>query len=137
MVCWFHFAFRRVAVMVVVRADRDDLALALRQLITGRLTNNEFDDGYYEKWYRCGDSAVAEIAKFGWGLYSSDVGAYKLKGRHAVSPAEQAMANRAILFLQTELDYEWPISPVGIQDTWPRSRPALKDTNSSCVPRLD
>jgi hypothetical protein len=99
--------------MVVMREMRDELALTLRRLVTGRMTNDEFDDGYSEKWYKCDDAAVSEVADFGWSLYS-DFPTYKLKGRHAVPPVDRETASRAILFLQTDLDYQWPKNIKGV-----------------------
>lgn len=99
--------------MVVMRAKRDELALALRRLVIGRMTNDDFDDRYSEKWYRCEGAAVSEVADFGWSLYS-DFPTYKLKGRHAVPPEDREIASRAILFLQTDLDYQWPKNVKGV-----------------------
>lgn len=96
--------------MAVDRKARDDLAVALRRLVTGRMTNDQFDDHYYyDDWVDSSDKAVSEIATFGWGLYSSDLlWPYKLKGCHAVSSEIRRTAARAILFLASKHEYEWP-----------------------------
>jgi len=104
---------------MVIRDDRDELAMALRQLVVGEMTNDQFDDGYYEEWHDSEDTAVRELARFGWGLYSSDLLIpYKLKGRHAVSNEVRDMAGRAIAFLQTDLEYEWPPDVEGVIPFW-------------------
>jgi hypothetical protein len=81
------------------------------------MTNDEFDDAY-GRWEDSHDAGVAEIANFGWGLYSSDLLPYRLKGRHAVSEEVRQTANRARLFLQTHLEYEWPRNVNGVVSYW-------------------
>ena len=101
--------------MTVDREARDQVAVDLRRLVTGRMINVEFDDCYYRRWKESQDLAVSEIAKFVWGqfvwgLYGSDR-SYRLKGRHAVSPEARRAAARAILFLHTNLEYQWRVQP--------------------------
>ena len=52
---------------------RHRLSQDLRRLVTGRMTNDDFDDAYYESYMDSNDIAVREISRFGWSLYSSDV----------------------------------------------------------------
>lgn len=96
--------------MTVDREVRNRLALALRRLATGRMLNYDFDDRYYARWKSSPDLAVSEIAKFAWGLYSSDR-ACLLKGRYALSPEQKGTVARAILFLRTDHEYQWPPEP--------------------------
>ena len=94
--------------MHIDRELRRKLSQELRRLVTGRMTNNEFD----EVWYHClesTDEAVREIAGFGFGLYSSDVLLpYRLKGVHRVDDATRRTVARCVLFLRSNLPYEWP-----------------------------
>jgi hypothetical protein len=94
--------------MPVDRDTRNELAESLGLLVNGKMTNNELDDRYYEKWRECEDETVREIAGFGYSLYSSGVGAYRLRGRNAVSQEVKEAAERASLFLRTDRDYPWP-----------------------------
>lgn len=88
---------------------RHRLSQDLRCLVTGRMTNDDFDDAYYESYVDSDDLAIREISRFGWSLYSSDVlFAYKLRGSHRVSDAARKTAAHAILFLQTEAEYGYP-----------------------------
>ena len=96
--------------MTVDREARNLLAVDLRRLVTGRMINDEFDERYYRCWKGSQDLVVSEIAKFAWGLYGSDR-SYRLKGRHAVPPDVRRTAARAILFLHTNLEYQWPLEP--------------------------
>ena len=104
---------------MVDRESRSDLANCLHRLISGEMTNDEFDAAYYERWHGSTDVAVAEIAGFGYGLYSSDLlWPYRLRGRNAVSDRECETAQHALLFLKTELEYEWPINVKGVVPYW-------------------
>jgi hypothetical protein len=98
---------------------RRRLSQDLRRLATGRMTNDEFDEVYYEDYGGSQDAAVVAIAEFGYGFYSSDVLVpYRLKGRHALSKETRRMAARCVLFLRTGRRYEWP--------TWPGSAGYLR-----------
>lgn len=91
---------------------RHDLSLNLRRLVTGRMTNDEFDEFVYFPLCDSKDLAVRWIAEFGYCLYSSDLlKPYRLAGRHAVSTEERQTAARCVLFLRTRLEYEWPSKP--------------------------
>ncbi len=91
---------------VIDRAARDKLAEGLHNLVTGQITNDDFEDARPEE---TGDPAVAAIWEFGSGLYS-DTHAYRLTGWNSPSAEALGWANRAILFLRTDLPYEWPPS---------------------------
>jgi hypothetical protein len=91
---------------------RIQLSQDLRRLVTGRMTNDAFDDLYHGHYICSQDRAVAAIAGFGWGLYSSDtLTPYRLKGRHSVSKVDRRVAARSILFLRSGLEYHWPDYP--------------------------
>ena len=92
---------------MVDREARRQLAEALRQLVTGRITNDEFEELWPEV---CNDSAVEGVRGFGWSLYS-DTHPYRLRGIHRVSPETRKMAARAVLFLRSDREYEWPALP--------------------------
>ena len=97
---------------------RHRLSQDLRRLVTGRMTNDDFDDAYYESYMASNDIAVREISRFGWSLYSSDVlFAYKLWGSHRVSDATRKAAAHAVLFLQTENEYGYPENSDSLGDS--------------------
>lgn len=94
------------------QSERYELATNLRKLVTGRMTNDAFDDLYYEKYCVSEDPAVREIARFGWSLYSSDlIWSYKLIGRYALPGSLKKRAAHAVLFLNTSQEYQYPIAP--------------------------
>jgi hypothetical protein len=88
---------------------RRSLSQDVRRLITGRMTNDAFDEAYYETYEASDDRAVSEVASFCYGLYSSDLlFPYRLRGRHAVDDETRSAAARAVLFLRSGFEYEWP-----------------------------
>jgi hypothetical protein len=98
---------------VVDRAARAKLAEELRLLIAGEMTNDQFDDAKPE---HCSDLGVIGCWEFGYSLYSSDLlFPYRLRGRHAASPEAREVADRAVLFLKSDLEYEWPKERGGVE----------------------
>lgn len=88
---------------------RRSLSQDLRRLITGRMTNDAFDDVYYETYGDSHDRVVREIANFAYSLYSSDLPwPYHLRDRYAVDKPTRSAAARCVLFLRSGLAYEWP-----------------------------
>ncbi len=91
---------------------RRQLSSHLRQLVTGRATNDQFDEWYYNDYEVSEDRAVKEIAAFGYCLYSSDlVCPYRLRRIHALDKETRKTAARCVLFLRSSLEYEWPERP--------------------------
>lgn len=90
-------------------SSRRSLSVDIRRLVTGRMTNDEFDDVYFERYEACDDPAVAAIASYCYCLYdSATLYPIKLHGRHAVPRETRQAAARAVLFLRAGLAYEWP-----------------------------
>jgi hypothetical protein len=97
---------------MIDQSIRRSLSQDLRRLITGRMTNDAFDDVYYESYHDSNDRAVREIAGFGYSLYSSDLlWPYRLRGRYTVDKETRSAAARCVLFLRSGCDYEWPDTP--------------------------
>jgi hypothetical protein len=98
---------------MINRPVRDQLKASLLSLVSGEMTNDAFDDRYHGGWKQSEDAAIAEIARFGWTLYS-DTHPYKLKGWYAVPDDVRLTSDRAMLFLGTDLEYEWPENVNGV-----------------------
>ena len=91
---------------------RKSLSQDVRRLVTGRMTNDDFDDAYYEHYDSSDDRAVREIAGFCYSLYSSDLLLpMRLRGRHALDAETKCSCTRAVLFLRSDLEYEWQPFP--------------------------
>ena len=91
---------------------RISLSQDVRRLATGRMSNDDFDDVYYEQYDSSHDRAVCEISGFCYSLYSSDLLLpMRLRGRHALDADTKRTCIRAVLFLRSGLEYEWPAFP--------------------------
>ena len=89
---------------MIDRAGRAALAVHLRRLASGRLTNAEFDSVRLD---RSEDEALVAIGDAGWSLYD-DFFVYRLRGRRALNSEALDAVARCILFLDSDLPYEWP-----------------------------
>lgn len=99
---------------------RKKLALHLRHLSTGQISADEFEkrisqDVTYgclpEQYYRenenkTDDPVIRPILEFSWCLYN-DAYNHKLTGRHQLSDAQLKEIARFILFLHSDLEYDW------------------------------
>lgn len=95
---------------MVDREARDKLAELLRQFASGRVTNHEFE----EQWYfptRSRDKGIAEVEHAIWCLYD-DLREHRLTDDERMTPELRRQIATWILFLKTDLEYEWPpLSP--------------------------
>ena len=96
---------------MVDRTGRAVLAEQLRRLASGRLTNAEFDGVRLD---RSEDEALVAIGDAGWSLYD-DFFLYRLRGRRALKRESLDAVARCILFLDSDLPYEWPARRPTIQ----------------------
>ncbi len=99
---------------------RKKLALHLRHLATGQISNDEFensivDDVTYgwlpEQYYRSkesktDDSIIRPIVEYSWCLYN-DTFNHKLKNQYRLTPYQEKEIARLILFLRSDFEYEW------------------------------
>ena len=96
--------------MIDVQA-RSKLAEASRWLVSGLITNYQYDDRvlYDAELWASRDPAVREIYNKGFWLMYSDFPQYRLKGRHRLPQQARSSAARCILFLKSGLPYGWPV----------------------------
>jgi len=99
---------------MVDRALRARPADAIHALAAGLITNDEFEDGLLADGiplavdpHRWLDPSIGPIGEAAWCLYS-DTHAYRLAGRYKLSPEARREALRWVLFLRSDLEYEWP-----------------------------
>ena len=90
---------------MIDRIARDKFAELLRHLTAGQISNDEFENRLPLK---SKDPAVNKIFWHGaWALYS-DMSTYKLIGECRLSKSSRRDVARWILFLKSDLEYEWP-----------------------------
>ena len=95
--------------------QRTRLALLLRRLASGQLPAPDFEDLYYDlQSAHPTDSAVREIAYFGWTLFGDWDD--RLTGRRAIDRDARRTIARCVLFLRTAREYPWPAHPPAF--TW-------------------
>ncbi|MHC4153518.1 MAG: DUF1707 domain-containing protein [Planctomycetota bacterium] len=93
---------------MVDREARDKTAELLRHFAAGRITNDEFEDGLPSK---SKDPAIGGICWAAWFLYD-DLKEHKLIRRHAVTKDGKRHIARWVVFLKSDLEYEWDDSTV-------------------------
>ena len=100
---------------MIDRDARDRMVLQIRRLATGRITNDEFQD---RQPLGSRDPAMMEIFDRGVsGLYS-DLHEHRLTGRDRMSREVRREVARIILFLKSDLDYEWPTPALWQELLW-------------------
>ena len=96
---------------MIDRDARNRLAESIRHLAAGTITNVEFEERVLSS---SSDPAVRAVFVGGpWFLYH-DLMRYRLRGKHPLSPAVRREAARWVLFLKSDLPYEWPVERRGI-----------------------
>ncbi len=91
---------------MIDRTARDRTAELLRHFASGLITNDEFEDALP---LRSKDAAIYEIWALGaWYLYD-DLKEHRLVDEYNISRDKKSIVARWILFLKTDLEYEWPI----------------------------
>lgn len=99
---------------------RKKLALHLRHLSTGQISNDDFEEriteyvtyGWLpEQYYRSkesktDDQVIRPILELSWGFYN-DTHNQKLKGKYNLSDEQRKEIARFILFLHSDLEYDW------------------------------
>jgi hypothetical protein len=91
---------------MIDRPGRDKLAELLHQFVGGRLTNDRFED----QLPKSRDVAVSEIEAESWFLYD-DLKEHRLADKWRLSSRGRTQVAQWIMFLKTDLPYEWPVIP--------------------------
>jgi len=91
---------------MIDRPARKQLELALRRFAAGRTTSDELDETALEAARTSADPAVRSIADAQWTLYDDTRGGYAT-GDDRLTQTQRAAIARWILFLRSDLEYEW------------------------------
>jgi len=92
--------------IMIDRVNRNRLAQSVRQLVSGRMTNLEFDELDVDGTADSGDPAIREVSHYIWHFYD-DFKVHRLE----ISNGTRQDFSRAILFLHSNLEFEWPHEP--------------------------
>jgi len=88
---------------------RREYAELLRQFISGRMTNAEYESRYEKIKPHADDRAVAEVYHQVWFLYD-DIQTQRMTGQHRLDRAGHREIAKTILFLQNGQEYVWPLN---------------------------
>jgi hypothetical protein len=91
---------------MVDRTKRNEGLKTLRDLLDGKITNDEFVS-HFPKVEE--DPALAAILQAAW-MQFSDRRIHKLTGRDSPTPELRAILERCCVFLSTNLEFQWPQS---------------------------
>jgi hypothetical protein len=88
---------------MVDRGARDCAAQLLRDFVSGKISNDEFDDNRP----RSADRAIDAIWNTAWVLYNGTY-QHRLEGRHRLTADMRRICARWVLFLHSNNEYSWP-----------------------------
>jgi hypothetical protein len=92
---------------MVDRGARDRAAQLLRDFVSGKISNDEFEDNQPPST----DHAIAAIWKTAWVFYN-DTYAHRLVDRHRLPADMRRICARWIIFLHSDCEYVWPDIPL-------------------------
>jgi len=92
-------------VIVIDRHSRQIAVKALRDFVDGAISNKEYERRYPQSR---DDPALREVYIQIWFLYS-DVQTHFLTGKHAPNEERSLFLERCILFLKSDLEFQWPL----------------------------
>jgi hypothetical protein len=100
---------------MIDRDARNRLAEGIRHLAMGLIKNFELEE---EALSDSADPAVHAVFLGGPWYLSHDLMRYRLSGKNRLCPAVRRDAARWVLFLKTDLPYEWPVERRGFVGAW-------------------
>jgi hypothetical protein len=119
---------------MIDRTQRDAARRVLRSFIDGEITNDDFEAQFPRS---AEDSAIPAIKANVWMLYS-DLRQHKLTGKHAPNAENRAILERCALFLETGLEFEWPVPKISLSNMfanlWMRAKTRLGGSPASQTP---
>jgi hypothetical protein len=90
---------------MVDRRARDIAADAVRDFMGGSISNREYERRFPTAK---GDPALWAIHTALWFGYS-DTSEHTMTGKHASNDEGRALVERCVLFLRTDLEFQWPV----------------------------
>lgn len=98
---------------MIDRTTRDRYAELIRHFVAGQMTNFDYEDRFDRigESLDAADPAVLEIFEAMWHTYC-DIQKHKMTGQHALVDQNRHTVARFVLFLHSDLPYEWPTGDV-------------------------
>ena len=93
---------------MIDRSARNAMAEAVRHYVSGISTNFAFDDAIFD--LKSSDRANGAIRKQWWLIYD-DIREHLHQGNWRLTTVQREVVMRAICFLKSELEYQWPTVP--------------------------
>jgi hypothetical protein len=97
---------------MVDRTQRDSASRVLQSFIDGVITNDDFEAQYPRL---TSDPAIPAIKANIWMLYS-DLHQHRITAEHALTNEQREIAQRCVLFLTTNLEFEWPVPEIKLSN---------------------
>jgi hypothetical protein len=92
---------------MINRSARNKAADALEELVEGAISNAEYERRFPTPRPK-EDPALQAIFLHVW-LFYSDTYEHRLTGDHALTDATRKFLRRCILFLRSDLEFQWPL----------------------------
>lgn len=96
---------------MVDRKARDEAAAAIQKLIEGSISNDEYERKSRRNKQDAGLEAVSILV---WNFYS-DLSEHKLIGKYSLTDDQRTLLQRCVLFLKSDLEFEWPRPKIGLR----------------------
>jgi len=88
---------------MIDRTARDRLSRNLKRLISGKISNDQFENSTPDAG---GDPGIIALADMAWLLYS-EMKEHRLVGRYSIEPSTRREVLRWIMFLDSDIEYRW------------------------------
>lgn len=96
---------------MVDRKARDGYAELLRHFAAGRVLNWHYEDAA-DKYIKSSDRAIVKVFWAVWPAYC-DIRKHFLTGKDQLNAKGRNVVARYVLFLYSDLEYEWPVQSRG------------------------
>lgn len=103
-------------------ARRAVAARVLKDFASGTTSNDEFERDFPHSDQ---DAALQGIKSNVWMLYS-DLKTHKLTGKYDLPADTKALLERCVLFLHSDLEFEWPLPRIALRNLIPNALSSIR-----------
>ena len=98
---------------MVDRHARDIAADAIQDFMDGLISNKAYEQRY-PSTRSCNDPALRAVFSHVWFCYD-DLSEHTLTGEHVLTGERRAFLERSLLFLRSDLEFQWPPPAFGLR----------------------